>query len=252
MGQEQVAVEPVDVLIVSDIKFYREGLAQALRRVPSVNVLATAARPALLDAGLAARHPVVMLLDVASASSARVLASQPLTRPGLRVVALGVAETESEIIAYAEAGVVGYLTRDASLEELVCTIEAVARDELICPPWITAALMRRVGILATGNRAVAPAPLSPRELEVVSLIDAGLSNQEIAHRLFIALPTVKNHVHHILDKLGVRTRTEAAAWFRASAASSAGHRTPRRRSEAASPVRLSRLPVGVPVGRAGE
>jgi DNA-binding NarL/FixJ family response regulator len=140
-----------------------------------------------------------------------------LPRPpsGLRVVALGVTETEPEIIAFAEAGVSGYLTRDASIPELVATIEAVARNELICPPRITAALMHRVATLAVDRRVTTPSfPLSPRELEVVALIDAGLSNQEIAGKLYISLATVKNHVHNILEKLDVATRADAAAWLR--------------------------------------
>jgi two-component system, NarL family, nitrate/nitrite response regulator NarL len=204
-----------DVFIVADIKLYREGLAHALERGSSFNVVATAARPAHIVSELAGRTSAVLLLDVGPAGNATDLAVLPREHPGLRVVALGVTETEPEIIAFAEAGVSGYLTRDASITELVATIEAVIRGELICPPRITAALMHRVATLAVDRRLTTPSfPLSPRELEVVGLIDAGLSNQEIAGRLFISLATVKNHVHNILDKLGVATRADAAAWLR--------------------------------------
>jgi len=205
----------IDVFVVAAVRLYREGLAQALAQVHGMQVAATAARFTDLRLTIEPYPHAVLLIDAVLMVGVPALAALVRANPGIRVVALGVNETEPEIIAYAEAGVAGYVTRDASIVELVATIEAVVRDELTCPPRITAALMRRVGALATTPRQAGQAArLSRRELEVVNLIDQGMSNQEIAHALFIALATVKNHVHNILDKLDVPTRTDAAARIR--------------------------------------
>jgi two-component system, NarL family, nitrate/nitrite response regulator NarL len=205
----------IDVFVVAAVKLYREGLAQALAHVHGMQVVATAARFSELRRAITAYPHAVLLIDALLMVGVPALAALLQANPGIRVVVLGVNETEPEIIAHAEAGVAGYVTRD----------EAAARDELRCPPRIAAALMRRVGALAiTQQRAGQAVRLSRRELEVVNLIDQGLSNQEIAHALVIALATVKNHVHNILDKLDVRTRADAVARVRCQKGLASGER----------------------------
>jgi len=119
------------------------------------------------------------------------------------------------VIACAEAGVSGYVTREASLDELTGVVESVARGESPCSPRISALLLRRVAETA-GRRTETDAArrLTRREAEIVGLIDEGLSNKQIAGRLSIELATVKNHVHSILEKLQVERRAEAAARVR--------------------------------------
>ena len=94
--------------------------------------------------------------------------------------------------------------------------DSVARGEMLCSPRLAATLLRRVATLARGTRRLGPVQLTPRELEIVELIDEGLSNKAIATRLSIELATVKNHVHNILEKLEVSSRAAAAARVRAS------------------------------------
>jgi len=105
--------------------------------------------------------------------------------------------------------------RDGTLADLRAVIESVARGEVVCSPRIAASLLRRIADLAAEREPPPPElRLTSREIEIVELIDQGLSNKEIAQRLSIALPTVKNHVHSILDKLHVHRRAEAAARLR--------------------------------------
>ena len=206
----------MQLFIVTDVKLYREGLAQALERADGFRVAGTASCISHLDADMQDCGQAVLVFDVALAYGDTKLEAVLTANPNVRAVAIGVAESAPEILAWAEVGASGYVTRDGSVADLVDTIGAVARDEFTCPPQITAALMHRVATLATEQRLVRQpqARLSPRELEILYLVEDGLSNQEIAHQLFITLATVKNHVHNILDKLNVRTRTEAAAWAR--------------------------------------
>jgi DNA-binding NarL/FixJ family response regulator len=206
----------VELFIVAGARIYREALAQALKQAGNLHVAATAAGLTQLGDGIAMPARAVLLIDGTCPGSAASLRAVLAAHPNVRAVVLGVTESEPEIIGWAEAGASGYVTREGSIDELVKAVEAVARDELTCPPRITAALMHRVAALATEQPLIIPPParLSDRELEIVRLIDDGMSNQEIAHQLFITLATVKNHVHNILDKLGVHTRTEAAALVR--------------------------------------
>lgn len=206
----------MELFIVTDVKLYREGLAQALERADRFRVAGTASRISQLDADMHDCGRAVLVFDASLPDGGTNLEAVLTANPNVRAVAVGVAESAPEIIAWAEVGASGYVTRDGSVADLVATIEAVARDEFTCTPRITAALMHRVAMLATEQRLIRgpQARLSPRELEILYLVEDGLSNQEIARRLFIALATVKNHVHNILDKLHMRTRTEAAAWAR--------------------------------------
>jgi two-component system, NarL family, nitrate/nitrite response regulator NarL len=128
------------------------------------------------------------------------------------VVALGVSEDPDEVLECAEAGVAGYVSRRATVEDLVKTIEGVERGELCCSPRMAAEMFHRVAALAAGQAAARLFPLTVREQAIVQLISRGLSNKEIAHALSIEVATVKTHVHHILEKLGVPRRAAVAAW----------------------------------------
>ena len=217
----------IRVVVISGVCLYREGLAELLGRTGAISVVGSAAdvaggvaRAARLD-----EPPDVVLLDTIPADSVLRVAEVLDALPGVPVLALTVPNSEREILAIAEAGIAGFVTSDASIEELVAAIESVARGEALCSPSVAAALMRRLASLArTGNGATSPiGPLTTREREILELIDEGFSNKQIAQRLRIELPTVKNHVHHILVKLGVSRRAEAAALARASVLSGRGY-----------------------------
>jgi DNA-binding NarL/FixJ family response regulator len=215
-------VEPthrIAVVVVATTRLYREGLAAVLEASARVRILATASGVRGGVTQIDALRPDVALVDAAlSAEPGAMRALVTAAAPAGRVVAFGVGDCD-EVVACAEAGVAGYVEREASVAECVSALDAIARDEVLCPPWMAGALLRRVGALARA-RGEPPAlrRLTSREREVMRLVDAGLSNKEIATRLCIALPTVKNHVHNVLDKLHARGRGEAAAQVRALAA----------------------------------
>ena len=159
---------PIRVFVVASTRFSREGLAHRLACDDGCVVVGTAATAdAALDAAPGAASADVVLVDTKGAAHLDDVRRLAAALPAARLVALGVPDTEPDVIACA----------------------ALSADTPVAP---TASLTRR-------------------EAEVLGLIDAGLSNKEIAHRLHIELPTVKNHVHHILEKLHVRRRGEAAA-----------------------------------------
>ena len=202
----------IRLLVASDVRLYREGIVGILGGTGPCEIVGTAAdRPSTLERATELQ-PDVTLIDLTMAESRQTV--RALAGSGVPVVVFGVREREDEIIEYAEAGVAGYVTRDSSLEELVDVVESVARGETLLSPRIAALLLRRVKAAAHPGPA---ARLTPRETEIVALIDDGLSNKQIARRLTIELATVKNHVHSILEKLEVKRRAEAAARVRRAA-----------------------------------
>jgi DNA-binding NarL/FixJ family response regulator len=204
----------IRLLVASDIRLYREGIVGILGGTGPCEIVGTAAdRPSTLERAKELR-PDAVLIDLAMAEARQTV--RALAAAGVRVVVLGVREREDEIIEYAEAGVAGYVTRNSSLEELVGVVESVARGESLLSPRIAVVLLRRVKAAARDEQGSA-ARLTPRETEIVGLIDDGLSNKQIARRLSIELATVKNHVHSILEKLDVKRRSEAAARVRRGA-----------------------------------
>jgi two-component system nitrate/nitrite response regulator NarL len=201
------------VVVVSEIRLYREGLVDALTRGNALEVAGTAVSANDVLHRLEQMHPDVVLLDCSAGEpedARAILAVAPETK----LIALAVSDAEEAVIAWAEAGVAGFITREASLQEVIDTIDGVARGETIASPRLTAALDRHVRLSGAAQAARAEERLTCREREIVELIDAGLSNKEIASRLAIQVATVKNHVHNILEKLQVGRRGEAAARLR--------------------------------------
>jgi two-component system, NarL family, nitrate/nitrite response regulator NarL len=197
--------------IAADIRLYREGLAEIFERRELFRVVGTAAT-AEDTVELARRlRPQVLLLDLAMPNGLQAVRSVLEASSETRVVGLGAPEGETELIACAEARVSGYVEREGSLEELESAVSLAARGEAYCPPRVATALMRRLASLASDEEGPDPSlGLTSRELQVVELIQEGLSNKQIAQRLCIELPTVKHHVHHILSKLGVTRRADVA------------------------------------------
>jgi two-component system, NarL family, nitrate/nitrite response regulator NarL len=200
------------VAIIASIRLYREGLAEVLVR-EGIEVVGSAADGHAGVGCVRAAQPDVALLDMAMLDGTPIVQTLADSAPGVRVVALGVPETDGDVLACVEAGAAGYVPRDASLDDLVEILKRVVRGEVLCSPRILGSLFRRVAELA--GRSTSPVGrLTARELEIVELIDQGFSNKQISRRLCIELSTVKNHVHNILQKLQVQRRTEAAAWAR--------------------------------------
>jgi DNA-binding NarL/FixJ family response regulator len=196
------------VLIVVGIRLYREGLAQLLEAQTDLTVVGTESDGSGVLARLDRLAPDVALVDRGIPdldAVGRALANRSARIP---LVAIGIADSDTEVLACAEKGFAAYVTRDGSVEELATTIRSAANGELLCSPRTAGTLIRRLAALAAElNPGSLDLRLTHRELEVAALIREDLSNKEIAARLRIEVATVKNHV---LDKLHVHRRAEAA------------------------------------------
>lgn len=214
MGTAPAAI--VRVVVVAPTRLYRDGVAHVLAESDPLEIVGTAYSAASAVRTIAAVQPDVVLVDVALTGSLPELVEGAM---GAKVIAFGVPRDEDQVIACAEAGVDGYVECEATVADLEAVVCGAVRDEAVCAPWMTGALLRRVAALARNLEDMTPAArrLTVREREVMALVDEGLSNKQIARHLGIELPTVKNHVHNVLEKLKANGRLEAAARVRSRA-----------------------------------
>jgi DNA-binding NarL/FixJ family response regulator len=207
----------LSILIVSNVGVVREGLHSVLARQGGVEVVGTVD---LLHAQehCAQTQPQIILFDAGHECSAEVVREIVASAPRSKVVAFGVREAEKDILALAAAGTAGYIRDNVKSSDIVGVLQQVLSDELTCSPRAAAYLYRCVGALSQHHNKShadpAPLPLSRRELQVIDLIDHGLTNKEIGRRLGIEAATVKNHIHNICAKLNVHRRGEATARMR--------------------------------------
>lgn len=198
----------IRVYLVSATRLYRDGLRDALSS--RFEVVGSAASPALALPEIVATRPDVVLLDSDRPDSVDAVASVVAATPAA-VVAIAMLEVEPRLVALAEAGISGYVSREGSIDDLVAVIESVSHGEMLCSPRMAATLLRRVTVLAAERQPAHPrGQLTERQSEIVCLIAEGLTNKEIARRLCIELPTVKNHLHAIFARLDVSRRAEVA------------------------------------------
>jgi DNA-binding NarL/FixJ family response regulator len=198
----------IRVLVISEICLWLDGLRYVLDSEDDMTVVGTACGWPAAETSIRALRPQIVLLDMSARDSIRIVGRIATTAPSAKVVALAVPDGEGELIECAEAGVAGFVTRRDSIRGLLDTIRSAARDELRCTPREAAALLRTVRRLAFERAPAHEIRLTARQRQVAALIQDGLSNKEIASRLSIELPTVKNHVHTILEKLELHSRHE--------------------------------------------
>jgi len=225
------------LLLVVDVRLYRDGLAATLaNRGPFIVVDAVATRAAA-RAAIRAHCPEVVVVDMAVREALDLIHDIRDEPDGAAVIAFAVDEVTSDIIRCAEAGASSYVTADASLDDLAAAIHGALSGELTCPPRVAGELFRRIGKLRPADADLSHPFLTARERQVLEYVRAGLSNKEIGVHMSLAESTVKNHVHHLLEKLGVRTRAQAAALGGRQLA-------PRGRAESPGPVTAARARSG--------
>jgi DNA-binding NarL/FixJ family response regulator len=206
-----MGVSSLTVLLVTDVRLYRDQLITGLTR-HVIGTIVGLAGSSEVSGRLTEIAPDILLLDVRSRDSHQILKLVSSLRPATQLVAFAIADDARDILACAEAGVRAYVSDDAPLDELVTAIQTVVRGDLHLPPRIAAALFRRVAAPGQGEaRTPASLNLTTRERQILALVVQGLTNKEIATDLHIEVATVKNHVHSLLLKLRVKSRSEAAA-----------------------------------------
>jgi two-component system, NarL family, nitrate/nitrite response regulator NarL len=198
----------IRVLIASHIRLYREGLERVLSESPDITLVGSAG--SALDAiqQVQKLSPDVGLIDMALPAALSVVRQVTRIREATKVVVLGMPEDEEEVLSCAQIGIAGYVTRDGSISDVLAAVSAAARGEVHVSPKIAGSLFRHIAALSA-ERPRTSTGLTAREGQILKLMQTGMSNKMISQALGIELATVKNHVHSILAKLGIRRRAEA-------------------------------------------
>lgn len=207
--------EPIRLLLVDDQKLMREGLRTLLELEPDLKVVGQAEDGEAALGAYAAHQPDVVLMDIRMPGMDGVEATWRLRErwPQARVIILTTFDDDEYVFEGLRAGALGYLLKDVSGQELAEAVRTVAAGGALIEPSVARKVVAEFARLAPPARAPETGlvePLSEREREVLRLLAMGLSNREIAVRLSLAPGTVKNYVTNILQKLGVRDRTQAA------------------------------------------
>ena len=206
----------ITVAIVDDNRLVREALAAMLGRLSDVQVVAAASADA---EALDRATPDVLLLDagLGDEDSLNVAAAIAKRRSATKVVIMDLMPTNEDIVQFVNAGVAGFVLKDATFDEFVATIRAVAAGDKVLPPRMTETLFSQIALGGDSRgreRVLEDVRMTRREREVIELIGEGLSNKEIAQRLNIAAHTVKSHVRNVMEKLALHTRLQIAAFAR--------------------------------------
>jgi DNA-binding NarL/FixJ family response regulator len=203
----------VRVVIADDQRVVREGLATIVAGFADTDVVGLAADGAEAVELVSEQTPDVVLMDLRMPRMDGVEATREIRsrHPSIKVVVLTTYADDDSILSALSAGAAGYLTKDAAREDIRRALEAAVAGQAVLDPAVQATLLRAAQ-QAPARPATPPDGLTEREAEVLTLIAAGLSNAEIADRLFVADATVKTHVNRIFAKTGSRDRTQAALY----------------------------------------
>jgi DNA-binding NarL/FixJ family response regulator len=200
-------MEPIRIVVVDDHPMFRAGVVASLAAQPDIEVVAEGSSADEALRLVERSGPDVCLLDIAMPGGGLVAAREiTASSPQTRVVMLTVSEDEDDLLAAMKAGASGYVLKGAAASELVGVLRSVNAGEVYVAPGLAWGLLREM----SRPRSAPLDELSAREREVLELVAAGLSNQEIGDRLHLAEKTIKHYMTSILGKLRVRSRVEAA------------------------------------------
>ncbi|MBP8001063.1 MAG: response regulator transcription factor [Chloroflexi bacterium] len=208
----------IRVLIADSTRFLCDSLSAALKEKANIFIVGCATTSEELWFLLRHAHVVLLGKTLEDKCTMKLLEGIRLNHPQIKVIITGVNDDPKTILHYVEAGAVGYILRQESVEEIVQKLQALQEEKALISPTIAAQMMERLAQLSTlrslalltETRINQLDTLSPRELEILHLISVGYTNQEIAAQLYIECGTVKNHVHNILKKLEASNRQDAA------------------------------------------
>jgi DNA-binding NarL/FixJ family response regulator len=215
-------MKQISLVIIEDNRVLREGLAVMLAEVRGIKVLAAGGSSrATLEAALRL-NPEVALLNrgLQKQSCPRVMKKIRKEHPEVRMVVMDLMPGQTDVMGFVRAGVSGFIVSNATLDDFINTIRAVANGEKVLPDPLASSLFSQIidTAVKAGNLPLKEAgTMTQREQEIIALIAQGLSNKDIARSLNIATHTVKSHVHNILEKLALHSRLQVAAYSHARA-----------------------------------
>lgn len=206
----------IRVLLIEDNRLLRDGATSILNEQEDIKAISVGGNngDAINKARVFKPHVVLLDIGLRNMNSLKIVQSLLKDCTKCEVIVMDLLPSHADVAEYVKAGVSGFIVKDATLNDFLHTIRSVAKGVKVLPPPLTNSLFSQIveHALQTGgaNKIVQSVRLTKREQDVIDLIAKGRSNKQIAEKLFIAVHTVKSHVHNILDKLALHTRLELA------------------------------------------
>ena len=209
------ASKVISVAVIEDNRLVREGITALLNQLPDFRVVAGSDSGDTTLLGSVAPQVVLLDLGLRNGDSLRVAEKVLKEFPTSKVIVMDLLPVHEDIVEFVNAGVSGFIMKDATLDDLARTIRSVAEGVNVLPPAMTGTLFSQIArdAVTRGRPEVLESVrMTPRERQVIILIAEGLGNKEIASRLHIATHTVKSHVRNVMEKLMLHTRLQIAAY----------------------------------------
>ena len=209
-------MKKIRLILIEDNRLLREGITVMLKKEPDMNVVGAFSDGDFDMDKTGELKPHVVLLDL----GLTILDSRELVKylkdkyKNIKVIVMDLIPIQEEILQLVDAGVSGFILKDATISEFTGTIRSVAAGEKVLPPTMAGSLFSQ--IMEYGMKELGPAKviesvrMTKREREIIELISEGLANKEIAYKLNLSIFTVKSHVHNILEKMALNTRVQIA------------------------------------------
>ena len=209
-------MKKIRILLIEDNRLLRDGIASMLRKQSEMHVVATVGNGENVLMTMEKHKPNILLLDLGlrSQNSLEVVKLTKQHFPEIKIIVMDLIPLQSDVFEFVQAGVSGFILKDANITEFFKTIESVYQGSQVLPPHLTASLFSQIVehaiIESKPSLIVESVRMTKRERQVIGLIADGFTNKEIAQKLHLSTYTVKSHVHNILEKLSLHTRVQVA------------------------------------------
>ena len=208
-------MKKIRILLVEDNRILRDGIKALIDKQSDLRVVGSTGgnHDTLEQTRNLKPHVVLLDLGLRNTNGVRVVTTVAKELPQTKIIGMGLIPSQLDIVEFVEAGAAGFILKDATVEDVLGTIRAVARGIKILPPLLTESLFTHVvnHALRNGKGKLPNAVrMTKREREIIVLIAEAMSNKEIAERLNLSTHTVKSHIHNILEKLALHSRLEIA------------------------------------------
>jgi DNA-binding NarL/FixJ family response regulator len=214
-----MAIKKIRLLLIEDNRLLREGLAVMLKKQKDMNVVETVGNGENILAIVRKYKPEVLLLDLGlrSRNSLNLVKLVKKNFPAAKVIIMDLIPVQADVFEFVQAGVSGFILKDATVNDFLKTIRSVAKGLQVLPPNLTGSLFSQIVEHAINGSSpstlIESVRMTKRERQVIELISEGHTNKEIAQKLHLSTYTVKSHVHNILEKLALSTRVQIAKYL---------------------------------------
>jgi DNA-binding NarL/FixJ family response regulator len=212
-------MKKIRLLLIEDNRLLREGLTTMLKKQQDMNIVETVGDGENILTIMRKSKPELLLLDLGlrNRSSINLVRLVKKNFPDTKVIVMDLIPLQADVFEFVQAGVSGFILKDATVKDFLKTIRSVAKGFQILPPNLTGSLFSQIVEHAV-NRSkpsviIDSVRMTKRERQVIELISEGYTNKEIAQKLHLSTYTVKSHVHNILEKLALNTRVQIAKYL---------------------------------------